>query len=726
MNESWVRDHVGWVEMDPRGPVVAGSWGTWRIIFHVGRYGIDDGGTVRLCHRFASDWSRPQTENPAADSYLSVVTDGGALLRIRYDLKGHVRPWQRSVVVDVFDGFLREGETLSFTLGDRSGGSRGSRAQTFCESAFRFRTFVDCFGSGEFVEAAGGVSFPIVAAEPAELLVSAPTEVVAGEASWLFLRVLDCWGNPSPWEGEVTLQADGPCEGLPKKVRLSRADGGVQRVEGIRWQVPGLFRVRADGAGPLRGESNPVLCHAAPPPWVPYWGDLHGQSAETIGTGTVEEYFHFAREKAGIDFCCHQGNDFQITEALWEDIRRTVHGYYTRGRFVTFVGYEWSAVTGAGGDRNVLFPDDEGMLHRTSHWQVPDKHDAATDRYPLDALFHTYEGRDVIIVPHIGGRRASLAWHHPGLEPVLEIHSAWGTFEWFYDEALERGYRLGIVAGSDDHKGRPGASYPGAGLFGVRGGLTCMYASALTREALWEALKRRRVYGTTGARIILHLTAGEHWMGEEFETTEPPTFQVYVAGAAGLEAVELKRGTQVIFAARPKDAAARTSGWVRVAWSGARIFDRGRQTIWDGGLNVQGGRILHAREYAMDSPDERILTRESQRITWRSTTTGDTDGVELEIEGGPETLLTFETAPKRVDVRLGDITEQPLIFPAGGIRQQVSFQRVSPTPGPRAVRFSFRDADWSPGWNAYFVRVLQEDGAMAWSSPIFIRRRETP
>lgn len=724
MDETWVRGHVGWLEMDPPGPVVAGSWGTWRIIFHVGRYGIDDGGTAKLCHRFASDWGRPQTTEPANDHFLSVVTDGRAQLRVRYDLKGHIRPWQRSVVVDIFDGFLRDGETLTFTLGDRSGGSRGSRAQTFCESAFQFRVFVDCFGSGEFVEAAGELLFPIVAAEPAELVVIAPAEVVAGEASWLFLRVLDSWGNPSPWEGEVRLQTDGRLEGLPDTLHLDRADGGVRRVEGLRWRQPGIFRVRAEGPGPLRGESNPVLCHSAPPRWISFWGDLHGQSGETIGTGTVEEYFHFAREKAGVDFCCHQGNDFQITGAIWEEIRRVTRRYHEPGRFVTFLGYEWSAVTGAGGDRNVMFLHDEGPLHRTSHWQVADKSDAATDCYPLDALYRSLEGSDVMLVPHMGGRRASLAWHHPELERVLEIHSAWGTFEWFYDEALARGYRLGIVAGSDDHKGRPGASYPGAGLFGVRGGLTCIYASSLTREGLWEALKHRRVYGTTGERILLRFTAGEHWMGEEFDTTEPPEFQVLVAGAAGLEAVELKRGTHVIFAERPKDAAARGSRWVRVAWSGARIHDRGRQTIWDGSLVLRGGRILQAREYAMDSPDERILTREPQRLTWRSTTTGDADGVEVEIEGGPETILTLETTPKRVEVRFGDITEQPLVFPAGGIRQQVSFQRVSPTPGPREVRFTFRDADWVPGWNTYFVRVLQEDGAMAWSSPIFVRRRQ--
>ena len=32
-----------------------------------------------------------------------------------------------------------------------------------------------------------------------------------------------------------------------------------------------------------------------------------------------------------------------------------------------------------------------------------------------------------------------------------------GQFEWLLREAIERGYKVGFVAGSDDHKGRPGA-----------------------------------------------------------------------------------------------------------------------------------------------------------------------------------------------------------------------------------------------------------------------------
>jgi hypothetical protein len=40
--------------------------------------------------------------------------------------------------------------------------------------------------------------------------------------------------------------------------------------------------------------------------------------------------------------------------------------------------------------------------------------------------------------------------------------------------------------------------------------------------------------------------------------------------------------------------------------------------------------------------------------------------------------------------------------------------------GPRAVAFEQVDAAIQPGVNPYYLRVRQRDGAMAWSSPIYV------
>ena len=44
-------------------------------------------------------------------------------------------------------------------------------------------------------------------------------------------------------------------------------------------------------------------------------------------------------------------------------------------------------------------------------------------------------------------------------------------------------------------------------------------------------------------------------------------------------------------------------------------------------------------------------------------------------------------------------------------------------PGAREASFAFRDADATPGESYYYVRVQQEDGQMAWASPIWVDYR---
>ena len=508
--------YIGWAELKPSGSVVAGSVGTYTLTYHVGEYGIDDGGTLKIAWRFASDWGRPQSQDPTALDYCTVTTDGPGRISHRWDPKGYVRPWQKCLVIDVSEWALSRGERITVVYGDRSGGSAGTVAQTFQERTFEFKVCVDPFGTGRFIEIEDQPAVEIVPASPARLVLTAPTRVVRGEPFPLGVKLEDEWGNPvRGHKGRVALDPGG-LEGVPAEVVFTRGEGGVQRIQEVSAEAGGTYRVSAR-IGPLKAESNPVVCVDGGERFAPYWGDLHGQSEETVGTNSLEDYLLFARDVALLDFAGHQGNDFQITPAFWDRIGRRAREFDAPGRFVFFPGYEWSATTPAGGDRNVYYLEDGLPIHRTSHWQVDDREDLASDRYPVEELFaELRRGGPALVVPHIGGRPANLRYHDPELEPVIEIYSAWGQFEWLLEEALERGCRVGFVAGSDDHKGRPGASYPGAASFGVYGGLTCVLATELTRKGVWEALRARRCYATTGRRIDLDVRAqdGTRWIGE--------------------------------------------------------------------------------------------------------------------------------------------------------------------------------------------------------------------
>ena len=284
MKQQW-RERLGTVTLEPCAPVVAGSYQQWILTLTVGSYGIDEGGTIKIAQRLACDMQPVQFSDPAAPAYCTVQTNGAAKLASRFAPKGHERPWMIwCVVIDVYDGSLAPGDTVTVVLGERSGGSPGIRVQTFVESAHEFRVFVDPTNAAVARAVADSPKFPIVAGEAVELVCIAPSQAVVGEAVEVFVKGQDMWGNPTAVAGPVELGWEGEGEVVVEGCRVS-------------FGTPGSGRLMAAADG-LRCYSNPVAVYETAPEWHRYWGDLHAQSDATVGIGTEEEYFTFARDWA--------------------------------------------------------------------------------------------------------------------------------------------------------------------------------------------------------------------------------------------------------------------------------------------------------------------------------------------------------------------------------------------------------------------------------------------
>ena len=101
-----IRSRFGWAEIDPNSLVVAGSAGTWRIIYHAGSQGVDDGGGIKISWRDVSDWQAPQFHDPKEANFATVTTTGPASVRARYERMNYLRPWRTGVTIDVFDDSL--------------------------------------------------------------------------------------------------------------------------------------------------------------------------------------------------------------------------------------------------------------------------------------------------------------------------------------------------------------------------------------------------------------------------------------------------------------------------------------------------------------------------------------------------------------------------------------------------------------------------------------------
>ena len=308
-----------------------------------------------------------------------------------------------------------------------------------------------------------------------------------------------------------------------------------------------------------------------------YWGDLHVHSAYSIDCiqrarmdMTPADLMDSARYRAGLDFFAvtdhhepSRGTHRHIGPEKWGRTIRDVASRHEPGQFVVFPGIEFRCRRG---DTAVVFS------------RSPDYADIARPEWAdIRALWHGLAGTDYLSIPHFhnpGSLPEGEWWRHetPAHEPVLEIFSDHGSYEredppengralckaFRTDRCgvhfLKAGYRYGFVANSDDHKGHAGVN-----------GLTAVFSRELTREAILEAYRARRVYGTTNARIRLLLTGNGQLMGSILPNAEYKELAIDVTGENRLKRVDLFRNGDIFRRFVPRSHSFRTCVIVRDA-----------------------------------------------------------------------------------------------------------------------------------------------------------------
>ncbi len=745
-HSTYLPEHMGTAVISPVGKFEAGSFQLFTLVYTAGYFGIDDTGSIKIVHRFASDMGRPQWSDPTAANYTTVEASNGAVLDVLYDPKLNIRPWDKTLMVRVMRGFLREGDTITVRFGDRRQGSPGMRVQTFVEPTFEFRVLVDAFATYNYVELPVQPTIAVVAGPPASWKAILPTLRRRGESFRLGFKGEDKWGNPSDQvAGRFSLRANRPIRGLPKTFAMERGEH-AKSIEGLSADEPGDLLIEVfDAAGTRLCVSNPLRV-AADLPLRSYWCDLHGQSEETIGTNSARELIEFARDRAFLDGMSHQANDFQITSAFWRELNELTHAYNEDGSFIIFPGYEWSGNTGLGGDRNVLFMREGRQIHRSSHALVEDRTDLASDANSAEQLFEALKSEDCVVFAHVGGRYADIQMAHDArIERSVEVHSDWGTFEWLLHDALQQGYRVGILANSDGHKGRHGASHPGASLFGAYGGLSCLLAGELTRAGLFAALRRRHHYATTGCRLLLDVRAAfdaeaqlyaddpqlgpttcaparTAMMGDILRSDDAEVaFSVEALASAPIERLEIRNGLDVLETWRPYDEAA-LGRRIRVIWEGSEYRGRGRQTIWDGGCALQDNAFERIAPINLWNLDKQLAQTGPTTLAWAALTTGGFGGFDAWLVEPRSGLLRIDTPLVKCEIAIADIGLEDVAFEAGGIGRRIRVFRLPDENPHRRLQLSRRIRLKTTGDNALYVCLTQEDGHLAWSSPIYVIR----
>jgi hypothetical protein len=515
----------------------------FKIIYEVGPLGIATGGVIHFQVSPFWHWSTPQTVDPDALGYTTVTASDPEI----------------ALIADTIDeqllGILVEGRPL--VEGDRieivyGAGLAGAMPDQWAERRSPFWIAVDGDGDGSRRFLPDSPTIDIRPGPAAGLWIFVPTIARPGETIRIRLAFIDAWSNVSaPVEGEVRFID--PPEGieLPATVRFEASDGSLRTVEAVV-RERGMYRLKVEG-GPWTAESNPLLVASGGPRVL--WGDLHGHSNFSDGTGLPEEYFQYARDVTALDVVALTDHDHWGIQALsqhpemWEEIAEQTRRFHEPGRFVTLLGFEWTSWIH--GHRHVLYFGDQGAIF-----------DSVEPRYesPLQLWQALADGgwEALTFAHHSAGGPMPTNWDippDPRFEPVTEIVSIHGSSEAegapnllhsplkgnFVRDALARGYRFGFIGSGDHHDGHPGAYQTTP----PQGGLAAILAEERTREAVLAALRERRVYATNGPRILLRAGLGTHHMGSTIPA--PPSGKltedlfVQVIAQAPLARVEIVR-----------------------------------------------------------------------------------------------------------------------------------------------------------------------------------------
>jgi hypothetical protein len=260
------------------------------------------------------------------------------------------------------------------------------------------------------------------------------------------------------------------------------------------------------------------------------------------------------------------------------------------GKFTALVGFEWTSWVW--GHRNVVYFDERTDILSS----LDERFDTPEE------LWTALRGTPSLAIPHHpAGGPIALDWRHaldPEIEPLVEICSAHGSSEaddspraiysaragCFARDALERGATFGVLASGDSHDGHPGLCHLGAHY--PTGGVAAVLADDISRSALLAALRARRVYATSGPRIVLRFALANRRMGETIpaaETTgELPLF-VQAVGTAPIATIEaIRKGGRISRIEGNGTAELVLSGTVTELASGDWVYVRVVQS--DGGM----------------------------------------------------------------------------------------------------------------------------------------------
>lgn len=268
--------------------------------------------------------------------------------------------------------------------------------------------------------------------------------------------------------------------------------------------------------------------------WNLYFGQLHAHTDISNGAGSVEEAFQYASQVDGLDFFAvtdHSDSfdnaDMGAIDADGADISadwaagKQAAASVTGEDFVGLFGFE------------MTWPEDKQLGHistfNTPGWQTRDQADFENVPTALENYYKALASvpGSVSQFNHpdtVHGDFERFDHYSPQYDAVvslLEVAGEDGVVDCgYYDRALDEGWHVAPTNNQNNHNGQWGDASDAR---------TVVLAKSLTEEALYAAMKDRRVYATQDSDLAIFYELNGAVMGSILPKSEEAEITVFLS-----------------------------------------------------------------------------------------------------------------------------------------------------------------------------------------------------
>ena len=467
-------------------------------------------------------------------------------------------------------------------------------------------------------------------------------------------------------------------------------------------------------------------------------------------------YYPFYMRKLQNGFAVEDLYDEEIYLKDWEIIREACR-QANKEDFPMFMGYEWQG-NGSDGDHNVFFlNNDQTQAHPLLYRELKEK----------------YRDVQAIAVPHhlayrLGSRGKNWDTHDETFSPFAEIYSSHGLSEkdpaylpmdrhvhmgprvsdTSYSRGLQKGYKIGCIASGDNHAVPATYGY----------GMMCALAADKSKEAIFDALKKRRVYGVSHSRIEVDYAIDDQAMGSVVKGKGRHLLKVHIKGSDRIVQVEILRNERLYKMICPEFRQIDHDPIVfkvkvEFGWGpDIRVFPKETEKEWKGTLKVENGKILGIEKCFSNFRQKVVLKGDNEAYfdltTYQSTSSGKwmgacvaaNESLIFEIRAASDSSVVLQVDGKSYAFKVRELLEDSRLLAdmdeADRLIQRyfgkIEHYRNDPwwhnsykikihqATAEENYTFDMEEAIEDNERCQYRLRILQENGDRAWTSPIFL------